>query len=76
MYLGISDIYKIGIGPSSSHTFGPMVAALRFINEIKKLGVLPSLKKIKIELYGSLGLTGRGHLSDYVIILGLSGYTP
>ncbi len=76
MYLGISDIYKIGIGPSSSHTLDPMVAALRFMDEIKKLGILSSVRKIKAELYGSLGMTSRGHLSDYAIILGLSGYTP
>ncbi|WP_022669917.1 L-serine ammonia-lyase [Hippea alviniae] len=76
MYFGIADMYKIGIGPSSSHTFGPMVAAGRFIDELKRLDLLSAVKEIRVELHGSLSLTGKGHLTDYAVILGLSGYNP
>ena len=70
--ISIFDIFKIGIGPSSSHTLGPWKAASLFLNEIRKL----SFDKIEIRLYGSLSKTGRGHASDKAIILGLLGYDP
>ncbi|WP_354623380.1 L-serine ammonia-lyase [Psychromonas sp. MME2] len=72
--LSIFDIYKIGIGPSSSHTNGPMIAGYQFALAIK--GQLAKVHKIKIDLYGSLSLTGKGHHTDQAIILGLLGTQP
>jgi len=74
--IGIFDIYKIGIGPSSSHTFGPMVAAKMFADTLVEKSLIDSTDFVKAELYGSLSATGRGHLSDVAIILGLSGFLP
>ncbi|QRM35898.1 L-serine ammonia-lyase [Microvirga sp. VF16] len=68
------ELFKIGIGPSSSHTVGPMVAAKRFIDELKRDGLKP--RRIKAEIYGSLAWTGRGHGTDTAICLGLLGGTP
>lgn len=76
MYVGLFDIYKIGIGPSSSHTFGPMVAGYRFVEELRRVSLFERTTRIKVELYGSLSATGRGHLTDTAIILGLSGFLP
>jgi L-serine dehydratase len=76
MYIGIFDMYKVGIGPSSSHTFGPIVAAKRFIDELKINKKFKRTKDITVELYGSLSATGKGHLTDWAVILGLLGYTP
>jgi len=67
------DLFKIGIGPSSSHTVGPMRAARRFA---LALDTFPSIERIRVELYGSLALTGRGHGTDRAIVLGLSGEQP
>ncbi|WP_417696953.1 L-serine ammonia-lyase [Psychromonas sp.] len=72
--LSIFDIYKIGIGPSSSHTSGPMLAAYLFATENKAQAKL--ITSITVQLYGSLSLTGKGHHTDRAIILGLSGYKP
>lgn len=70
----VSEIFKIGIGPSSSHTVGPMVAANRFLALIgDNIGAVHSLQ---IELYGSLAATGKGHATDTAILLGLLGHTP
>jgi L-serine dehydratase len=69
-------MYKIGVGPSSSHTFGPMVAAKEFAELLKTNGMLDSVTKITATLYGSLSLTGKGHLTDSAIILGLCGEVP
>jgi len=66
------ELFKIGIGPSSSHTMGPMRAALRFVNELGGLAIA----SLRVDLYGSLALTGQGHGTDRAILLGLSGYTP
>jgi len=74
--ISVLDIFKIGIGPSSSHTMGPWKAALAFVEELKKKGNLPSVTSIQVELYGSLAKTGRGHGTTMAIILGLSGYDP
>jgi L-serine dehydratase len=68
----VFDLFKIGIGPSSSHTVGPMRAALEFIKDLD----LKKVERIKAELYGSLALTGKGHATDTAILLGLSGETP
>lgn len=80
MFLSVFDIYKIGIGPSSSHTMGPMSAAARFLDEIKN-GDWPrpqgvEIAKLHVSLHGSLAYTGVGHASDRAIILGLAGYLP
>ena len=76
MAISVFDIFKIGIGPSSSHTVGPMRAALTFANGLKTLGRLDQVGSIKSELFGSLGATGRGHGSPEAIILGLEGNAP
>ena len=70
------DLYKIGIGPSSSHTMGPMRAALRFVQTLIGPSSLTQTTRVLVELYGSLALTGIGHATDRAILLGLSGYEP
>ena len=74
--ISIFDMLKIGIGPSSSHTLGPWRAAERWINHLKKEDNFTRVTSIKIDLYGSLSLTGKGHASDLAILLGLSGEDP
>jgi L-serine dehydratase len=76
MSISVFDIYKIGIGPSSSHTVGPMKASLLFVKKIFDLKMLQNIKTIKCDLYGSLALTGKGHGTDKAIILGLMGHAP
>ncbi len=70
------ELFKIGIGPSSSHTMGPMRAALRFAKELQSTGLTFQTASIRVDLYGSLALTGHGHGTDRAILLGLSGQTP
>lgn len=72
----IFDIFKIGPGPSSSHTIGPMLAALNFRNEIAKLAIKESSLFIEVHLYGSLSATGKGHGTDKAILAGLMGSDP
>jgi L-serine dehydratase len=72
--LSIFDIYKIGIGPSSSHTNGPMIAGYQFSLLIKDQ--LPKVDQIKVDLFGSLSLTGKGHHTDKALLLGLLGFQP
>lgn len=74
--ISIFDMLKIGIGPSSSHTLGPWRAAERWIAELKAEGRFESVEKIQVQVYGSLSLTGKGHATDYAIMLGLSGADP
>ncbi|MDB1144745.1 MAG: L-serine ammonia-lyase [Alcaligenaceae bacterium] len=76
MKLGIFDIFKIGVGPSSSHTVGPMVASAQFIHLMEQLDILPKITQVKINLYGSLGATGRGHATDLAVLVGLTGHFP
>ena len=78
MFIGISDIFKIGVGPSSSHTMGPMVAANRFLANCldKALTGGSNVCHIRVTLHGSLAFTGKGHASDRAICLGLQGYLP
>ncbi|NVB77520.1 MAG: L-serine ammonia-lyase [Kofleriaceae bacterium] len=76
MHISVFDIFKIGIGPSSSHTVGPMRAARRFAERLEADGQLAQVEGIKIELFGSLGFTGKGHGSDKAVILGLEGEDP
>lgn len=73
MYYSVFNLFKIGIGPSSSHTVGPMVAAKTFLETIGNLEVV---KSVKIDVYGSLALTGHGHATDKALMLGLEGYEP
>lgn len=70
------DIFKIGIGPSSSHTVGPMNAGKCFIDRLIDSGDLPRTTRITVDLYGSLSLTGKGHATDTAVIMGLAGNTP
>ena len=76
MAISIFDLFKIGIGPSSSHTVGPMRAAKQFILNIANKGQLFQINRIACQLHGSLGSTGKGHGSDQALILGLSGNDP
>src|SRR5437868_5894969 len=70
------ELFKIGIGPSSSHTVGPMRAALRFTRELTSANLIDKTAKVNVDLYGSLALTGIGHGTDRAILLGLLGEAP
>jgi L-serine dehydratase len=70
------DLYKPGVGPSSSHTMGPMRAACRFAREVESNGKLDKVSRVQVNLYGSLALTGMGHGTDRAVLLGLSGNEP
>ncbi|MGA3195443.1 MAG: L-serine ammonia-lyase [Terriglobales bacterium] len=70
------ELFKIGIGPSSSHTVGPMRAAKAFVTELNGHGQLSDVSRVRVELYGSLALTGKGHGTDRAILLGLMGEQP
>ena len=74
--ISVFDMLKIGVGPSSSHTLGPWRAAERFIKELKEKEILDHINRIKVDLYGSLSLTGKGHATDLAVMLGLSGADP
>lgn len=76
MNISVFDLFKIGIGPSSSHTMGPMRAALDFIDKLDQKSILSNVARIRIELFGSLGATGVGHGSGPAVILGLEGQAP
>jgi len=76
VHISVFDIFKIGIGPSSSHTVGPMRAARRFAERLEADGQLAQVTRVKAELFGSLGFTGKGHGSDKAILLGLEGEDP
>ena len=76
MLLSIFDLFKIGIGPSSSHTVGPVVAANRFLAELKEAGQFDATASVKVSLYGSLAMTGEGHATDVAVMIGLMGEKP
>jgi len=79
MFISVLDLFKIGIGPSSSHTLGPMVAAYDYIGRIKDQKFIEeSIKEafIRCTLKGSLAFTGKGHSTDHAVALGLYGYLP
>ena len=76
MAVSVFDLFKIGIGPSSSHTVGPMRAARLFALRLKHEGLLESTARVVSQLYGSLGATGKGHGSDKAVLLGLAGHEP
>lgn len=72
----VFDIFRVGIGPSSSHTMGPMRAALRFLEELRAMGLLERVGSVRCDLHGSLALTGKGHMTDRAVLLGLWGVKP
>lgn len=74
--ISVFDMFKIGIGPSSSHTVGPMKAGKQFIDELESQDKLTDITRIAVDVYGSLSLTGKGHHTDIAIIMGLSGASP
>lgn len=74
--ISVFDMLKIGVGPSSSHTLGPWRAAERFLGELRAEGLLNKTERVKVDLYGSLSLTGKGHATDLAVMLGLSGQDP
>ncbi|WP_027855071.1 L-serine ammonia-lyase [Marinobacterium litorale] len=76
MGISVFDLFKIGVGPSSSHTVGPMRAANRFLEELDEAGVTASVTRISIELFGSLSATGVGHGTDLATLVGLMGESP
>lgn len=76
MAASVFEMFKFGVGPSSSHTVGPMRAALLFVQELEKKGVLNQTERVVCELMGSLGATGRGHATDKAVLLGLAGKAP
>ncbi|HEX9979080.1 MAG TPA: L-serine ammonia-lyase [Flavobacterium sp.] len=74
--ISVFDMLKIGVGPSSSHTLGPWRAAERFLGELRHEGLLHKTDRVKVDLFGSLSLTGKGHATDLAVMLGLSGQDP
>ncbi|MBX3560702.1 MAG: L-serine ammonia-lyase [Sphingomonas sp.] len=76
MVCSVFDLFKIGVGPSSSHTMGPMTAACDFVEGLRDAGLLESVVRVEADLYGSLALTGKGHATDRAVLLGLSGLRP
>jgi len=76
MAISVFDLFSIGIGPSSSHTVGPMRAAYQFVKTLQKEGRLSEIHRVKTELFGSLGATGKGHGSDKAVMLGFEGELP
>ncbi|MDU5192729.1 MAG: serine dehydratase beta chain, partial [Mixta calida] len=74
--ISVFDMFKIGIGPSSSHTLGPMKAGKQFVDDLIRDNRLLDVTRIAVEVYGSLSLTGKGHHTDIAIIMGLSGASP
>lgn len=76
MTISVFELFKVGVGPSSSHTVGPMAAAGRFVAALRETGLLATTARVSIDLYGSLALTGKGHGSDAALIAGLAGEHP
>lgn len=76
MVLSVFDLFSVGIGPSSSHTVGPMRAARRFVTGLERDGLLERCGRVRVELFGSLGATGHGHGSEKAVLLGLEGEEP
>ena len=76
MAISVFDLFKIGIGPSSSHTVGPMRAAGMFVEGLADSGLVGTVSRLQVELFGSLGATGKGHGTDKALLLGLQGEVP
>ncbi|MBO6211485.1 L-serine ammonia-lyase, partial [Algoriella sp.] len=74
--ISVFDMLKIGVGPSSSHTLGPWRAAEAFLKELEAASIFDKISRVRVDLYGSLSLTGKGHATDYAVMLGLSGADP
>jgi L-serine dehydratase len=74
--LSTFEVFKVGVGPSSSHTMGPMLAARFFVRDLEARGLLAGTAEVFVQLYGSLALTGLGHCTDRAILLGLEGHDP
>ena len=75
-FISVFDMFKIGVGPSSSHTLGPWVAALHCLQALEKQGGMKNIEKIQVKLYGSLAKTGKGHGTDMAVLMGLMGEDP
>ena len=75
-FISVFDMLKIGVGPSSSHTLGPWRAAQKWIQTLKDIAVFEAIDGIRVDLFGSLALTGKGHATDFAVLLGLSGTDP
>src|SRR6516162_1460965 len=76
MFLSVFDVFKIGIGPSSSHTMGPMTAAGRFLDRMRAHRAKAEFAALRVGLYGSLAFTGKGHATDRAVAIGLLGHLP
>ena len=76
MFVSTFDLFKLGVGPSSSHTMGPMTAAVRFVERLREAGLLEKTARVETTFYASLALTGKGHATDTATILGLAGFAP
>ena len=76
MSISVFNLFKLGIGPSSSHTVGPMLAAHRFLSSVRAQHALADVGAIEIDLYGSLSATGKGHGTDGAVVAGLMGFLP
>ena len=76
MSISVFDIFKVGVGPSSSHTMGPMRAASEFAAHLRREGILTQVTRVGVQLYGSLALTGKGHCTDMAVLAGLEGEEP
>lgn len=74
--ISLFDMFKVGIGPSSSHTVGPMKAGKQFVDDLVEKGLLNAVTRVAVDVYGSLSLTGKGHHTDIAIIMGLAGNQP
>ncbi|MGY2796434.1 L-serine dehydratase [Ewingella americana] len=74
--ISVFDMFKVGIGPSSSHTLGPMKAGKQFVDDLLEKGMMADVTRVAVDVYGSLSLTGKGHHTDIAIILGLAGNKP
>ena len=72
--LSVLDLFRVGIGPSSSHTVGPIRIAARFVDALEQSGAFDRVGRVQVELQGSLALTGEGHASPKAVMLGLAGF--
>ena len=76
MTVSVFELFSVGVGPSSSHTVGPMRAAARFVGDLRTIGALADVSDIRVDLYGSLAATGAGHGTMSAVLLGLEGFAP
>jgi L-serine dehydratase len=76
MFLSVFEVFKIGVGPSSSHTMGPMTAAADFLDALRRSNARDRAASIRVSLHGSLAFAGKGHATDRAVVLGLLGWRP